>query len=107
MNNKLETKTKLEEDLIRVTSWCCTNSLLINAHKTDSGSACLGFGSAFFLDVAKWQLLHHPVRLCETERYKYANIHACFLSSLPCSFDQVVSTNTYLISVAAVRISKL
>ena len=34
MNNKLEAKAKLEEDLIRVTSWCCANSLLINADKT-------------------------------------------------------------------------
>ena len=47
------------------------------------GSTSLGFGSVFFVDVAKSQLLHHPVRLCETERYKYANLHTRFLSSLP------------------------
>ena len=47
----------------------------------------LGF---FFVDVAKSELLYHPVRLCETERFKYADIYMlsvinmlCFISSLP------------------------
>ena len=45
------------------------------------GSTSLGFGSVyfyFFVDVTKSQLLHHPIGLCETERYKYANLHGCF-----------------------------
>lgn len=46
-NNKLEAKAKLEEDLIRVTSWCCSNSLLINADKTKF----LLFGSSQLLNT--------------------------------------------------------
>ena len=34
IKNKLEAKTMLEEDLTRVASWCCVNSLLINPIKT-------------------------------------------------------------------------
>jgi hypothetical protein len=34
VQDKSEAKAKLEEDLTRITSWCCTNSLLINPEKT-------------------------------------------------------------------------
>ena len=55
-----------------------STSLSVNPYQ-----ACFGyvFYFYFFVDVAKWQLLHHPIMLCETERYilVYANLHTCFL----------------------------
>ena len=61
------------------------------------GSTSLNFGSIYFVVVAKWQLLHHAVRLCETEHYKYANLHACLFFSLPWSFDQAVRSQVFFL----------
>ena len=64
------------------------------------GSTSLGFGQAwvsacfcfFFVDVEEWQLLHHPVRLCESERCKYADLTVFFIRfpDLCLRFDQAV-----------------
>ena len=73
------------------------------------GSTSLGFGSVF-IDVAKLQLLHHPVRLCQSERYKYANLTRAYflprflrfpdrlikLFEVKCSFlDKLTHSQTY------------
>ena len=77
--------------------------LLHRRHLPDSlavATCTHGVPILFFSRCHKYaQLLHHPIRLCETERYKYANLHATRVLSFFASlmFDQVVRSEVFFL----------